>query len=299
MKSLRNFSGLIFPIFLFSLLVHLQSCKKHIPPYGEIKIDSITNITHSSAVVYVNATYDPVVTLLGIHYSKTADFANYDSIYSSYDIYGLAGLSMQTKYYVKAWISLQDPTNGNTITRYSKPQEFLTKSTTSFTDPRDGQTYQTVAIGSLEWLAENLNYRTPSGSYEPKYYENNRKRIGLFYSSAGIANAIPSGWRLPTLDEVNALVNYSTNPAIGLKALFAPRPFTGSGQPFQNILGLGIQFPMYIPNGANFIYDSNWAPFYFMNSNTNNPEVYFFSLTGELFEDQILANIRCVKEIND
>ena len=88
--------------------------------------------------------------------------------------------------------------------------------TDTFTDPRDGQTYQTVKIGSQTWMAENLNYET-SNSW---WYDNssaNGDTYGRLYTWDAALNACPSGWHLPSDDEWTILSDFlgGTNIAGG------------------------------------------------------------------------------------
>lgn len=77
----------------------------------------------------------------------------------------------------------------------------------SFTDARDGQTYQSIQMGSAWWMAENLNYDAGQGSY---CYENNAtlcQVYGKLYTWEAAMRSCPQGWHVPSLKEFEAMIN--------------------------------------------------------------------------------------------
>lgn len=98
---------------------------------------------------------------------------------------------------------------------------FVKPTKTGTMNDKDGNEYQWVRIGNLDWMASNLKSGTPYydlmslgiwGNYQNAITITNRANTLLYYSTFGnyytyddaVANA-PDGWRLPTDDDWKAL----------------------------------------------------------------------------------------------
>jgi uncharacterized protein (TIGR02145 family) len=109
-------------------------------------------------------------------------------------------LMPDTVYYIKAYATTEYDTVYGIQKEYRTPPPPVT-----FTDARDGQVYEKVRIGDQWWMAENLNYYIPDGSY---YYANDSLKYhqyGRLYTWDEALNACPVGWHLPTDEEWKTL----------------------------------------------------------------------------------------------
>jgi uncharacterized protein (TIGR02145 family) len=87
-----------------------------------------------------------------------------------------------------------------------------------FTDHRNGQVYRTVKIGGLVWMAENLNYKTGK-SWCYGNDKSNGKKYGRLYDWKTAMDACPKGWRLPSREEWDKLVEAAGGKKVAGKKL--------------------------------------------------------------------------------
>lgn len=106
------------------------------------------------------------------------------------------------------------------------------RTTSSFTDPRDGQVYRTVQLIGKTWLAENLNYDVGEGCWFYDDDPGNGKKYGRLYTWEAAKRACPPGWRLPEKEETEELIGYFGEATSAYKALIE-----GGSSGFNALLG--------------------------------------------------------------
>jgi len=178
-----------------------------------VTTSSITDITTSSATDGGNVTSDggASVTARGVCWSISPNPTISDN--HTDDGYGtgsftssITGLYPGTHYYVRAYATNSEGAGYGIAITFTTQQ--ISHETGTFTDIRDGRVYKTVKIDDQWWFAENLNYKTNSGSWVYDNDLNNVEIYGRLYNWATANTACPEGWHLPSDDEWKKLEIY-------------------------------------------------------------------------------------------
>ena len=169
-----------------------------------------------------------------------------------------------------------------------------------------------INIAGVTWAAknvscENLNFETFRGFYVPEVVLMGKKQCiayGAYFSADEASKACPEGYRLPTLEEVQALVDYyggSENAAVGLRSVDG----------FAAVMG-GYVDPRYIQPSFSGVHET--ALFWTSTTKTGPDSIfnvtiterYFFmvdpngvSIGSSNFRDRSPGDIsaRCVKDL--
>lgn len=170
---------------------------------GQSTTLSVTNLTTAQHDAYVK-----------VQWASDATFTN---ILSADAISITVSPTTTTTYYVRYQVLGGNATlnsNNGTITVIVSHAAANT-----LTDTRDCKTYRTVKIGTQTWMAENLNFESPSGSWCYNDIASNCTIYGRLYNWAAAKTACPTGWHLPTDAEWTTLSTYLGGDAIAGGAL--------------------------------------------------------------------------------
>jgi uncharacterized protein (TIGR02145 family) len=163
----------------------------------------------------------------------------------------------------------------------------------------EGKNYKTVEIGDQIWMAENLN----SQINDSKCYNNDYSYCNIYgrlYTMEGAYNACPSGWRLPSKEEWQKLLDFAGGMETAGEKLKATSDWNdGNGENTYGFAALpgGYQAPN-TPNCTNMGILGIW----WSSSPSESNEFYSLSISEEkgiqfnsLFIGHRLS-IRCIKD---
>ncbi|MGL1937383.1 MAG: Ig-like domain-containing protein [Fibrobacterales bacterium] len=135
---------------------------------------------------------------------------------------------LDTNKYIYGKISCTDEGGEVAVSQKTEHTARITSYIETFIDKRDGQVYKKILIGTQEWMAENLNYRThngfdpDSGSYCYDADSENCEKYGRLYdwhsamdssaasdvSPSGVNGICPEGWHIPSDGEWSVLNDF-------------------------------------------------------------------------------------------
>ncbi|THU30789.1 DUF2369 domain-containing protein [Niastella caeni] len=242
--------------------------------------------------------------------------------------YTVQNLAPNTTYY---WKVLAVDQQGATTS--SKTGQFITRpangnETGTFTDLRDGQIYQWVAINGRKWMTHNLAYRPQpkDGYYDYEVFSNgksyvalnnnsqNISKYGYLYNWEGALNfdsetdtaankqgVCPCGWHVPTNADWQSLAPLNTNTPVSLH--YSNWTIPGKENDWLNTSGLsllpsGYYSTLVLPAG----FQTNAFQFWLAQTNrtTTSQAGYTWNTAQNKFIGNInntagYASVRCVK----
>ena len=193
----------------------------------------------------------------------------------------------------------------NVLLSSSEPVDSTADLGMYMTDPRDGQIYKTVTIGSQTWMAENMNYEMLNSACYDNFVSNCYKN-GRLYTWEAALESCPDGWHLPTQSDWNELFSTlggKVSAAIALKSLMDWKKsfFDRDEKDATNASGFSALLSGCENRNGEFSYDGKtffWASDYY-----NDSIAYYMGLRSDSDEAFLLGehkgnkySVRCLKD---
>jgi len=209
--------------YYLSLLLFWQlcfiACKEVEVKSPVVQIDSITNISHNSVIVFAQVLDDggSTPTSAGMAWSDKPGVSLADTIIKTGDAYRefsipITELESGKSYYLRPYCEdFRGKFMGEEIS-------FTTKNAEKYKDPRDGNEYPVLQLGKLIWMAENLRFITQDGSVpviDAAFGE--LPKFGRLYTYNAAVSACPDEWRIPTDEDWIDLERFIGIPEAELK----------------------------------------------------------------------------------
>ena len=161
-----------------------------------------------------------------------------------------------------------------------------------YTDPRDGKKYKTIEIGNQVWMAENMAYYINDKIYYPNGSVLSLKDYGLLYQHKEAVKVCPSGWKLPSKKDFQALFDYfggrgnpfralSVNGSSGFSAQYAGKKSNSMPDYYE-----GFGYVGYYWTSTKNIYNPNYIE---INKNSRQVSISYTGLAAKY-------SVRCIKD---
>ena len=196
-------------------------------------------------------------------------------------------------------------TSGNDLSPSRESADSTADSGMHMVDPRDGQIYKTVTIGSQTWMAENLNYEVANSTCYEGYVSNCYEK-GRLYAWKDALESCPEGWHLPTQSDWSELfrtLGGKVSAGIALKSTkdWQKSVFDRDGKNATNASGFSALLSGSENRNGEFSYDGKaffWGSDYY-----NDSLAYFMGLRSDSDEAYLLGehkdnkySVRCLKD---
>lgn len=179
----------------------------------------------------------------------------------------------------------------------------------SLKDTRDGQEYRTIIIGSYEWMAENMNYKTSYGSFCYEEKDANCKVSGRLYNwDVADDYACPEGWYLPWNSNYEDLITSLGGRENAARVL---RSTSGWGVDNKgidsigfNVLPAGYRYGDYYGGSISYEMAGYATRFWTSNSYNSYSDYVFLVYVDNVYISYVNGNygasyVRCIRAVSE